>query len=85
MDGPTDCHTEWSYFKREKQTSYINAYICYLEKCYRWSYLQNRNRDADVESRYMDIKGKEGGRKNLTYCLYWHMDTIHTMYKIDSS
>ena len=49
MDGPTDCHTEWSYFKREKQTSYINAYMCYLEKCYRWSYLQNRNRDADVE------------------------------------
>ena len=32
-----------------------------LEKWYKWSYLQNRNSDTDVENKRMDIKeGKEG-------------------------
>ena len=35
-----------------------------LEKCCRWSYLQNRNGDTDVENKYLDTKGKRGGGMN---------------------
>ena len=31
-DGPRDCHTERSKLEREKQISYINAYMWNLEK-----------------------------------------------------
>ena len=27
VDGPRDCHTEWSQSEREKQISYINTYL----------------------------------------------------------
>ena len=30
-----------------------------LEKCYRWIYLQSKNRDTDIENKPMDTK--EGG------------------------
>ena len=37
----------------------MHIYILNLEKWYR-SYLQNRNRDTDIENKYMDTKrGKE--------------------------
>ena len=49
---PRDCRSEWSKLEREKQISYINTYMWNLgEKWYRWSYLQNRNRDTDVENK----------------------------------
>ena len=57
MDGPRDCHTEWSKSEREKQLSYINAYMWNLEELYRWTSLQDRNRDTDVEKKRMDTKG----------------------------
>ena len=47
MNEPRVCHTEWSNSEREKQISYISSYIWNLEKCYWWTYLQDR-RDADV-------------------------------------
>ena len=31
VNGPRDCHTEWSKSERGKQISYINAYIRNLE------------------------------------------------------
>ena len=31
VDGSRDCHTEWSKSEREKQISYINAYMWNLE------------------------------------------------------
>ena len=31
VDGPRDCHTEWSKSEREKQISYINVYMWNLE------------------------------------------------------
>ena len=37
VDGPRDCHTEWSKLEREKQISYINAYMWKLEKWHRWT------------------------------------------------
>ena len=52
MDGPRVCHTEWNKSEREKQMSYINALMWNLEKRYRWSYLQNRNRDTDIKNKH---------------------------------
>ena len=61
VDGPRDCHTEWSKSERGKQISYINTYMWNLEKWYRWTGLQRRNRDTDVENKHMDTKvGKWG-------------------------
>ena len=46
-----------------------------LEKTYRLSYLQSRNRDTDVENKCMDTKGEAGGvggtgRLGLTHTHY---------------
>ena len=41
--------------------SYINAYMWNLEKWYRWTGLQGRNRDTDVLNKRMDTKGGKGG------------------------
>ena len=82
VDGPRDCHTEWSKSEREKQILHINTYMWTLEKCYRWSYWQSRNRDTDVENKRMDTKGEKGGWDELGDW-DWHVYTIDTMYKID--
>ena len=52
-----------------------------LEKWYKWSYLQNRNSDTDVENKCMDIKGGKEGRDELGDW-DWHICTIDTTYKI---
>ena len=83
IDEPRDYHTEWSKPEREKQISYINAYICNLEKWYRWSYLQSRNRDTEVENKYMDTKRGKGREEDLGDW-YWHIYIIDIMYKIDN-
>ena len=57
VDGFRDCHTEWSKSEREKQISCINAYMWNLEKWYRWTGLQGRSWDTDVENKRMDTKG----------------------------
>ena len=67
VDESRDCHTEWSKSEREKQVSYINAYMWNLEKWYRWTGLQGRNWDPGVENKRMDTKaesGKGGGVMN---------------------
>ena len=38
----------------------MNAYMWNLEKWYRWSYLQNKNRDTVVEGKPMDPNGGKG-------------------------
>ena len=55
------CYTEWNKSKREKQISYINVYICNLEKWYTWTYIQGRNRDADIENGLWTQVEGEGG------------------------
>ena len=40
VDGPRDCHIDWNKLEREKQTSYVNAFMWNLEKWYRWNYLK---------------------------------------------
>ena len=61
MGGPRDCHTERSKSEREKQILYVNAYMWNLEKWYRWTYLQSRNRDTDIKNKCMDTEGDVGG------------------------
>ena len=64
MDGPRDCHTEWSKSDRERQISYDIAYMWNLKKWYKWTYLQNRNRLTDVENKLKVTKGEGGGGIN---------------------
>ena len=42
--------------QKEKKVLNINAYIWSLEKWYRGTYLQSRNRDTDEENKFMDTK-----------------------------
>ena len=48
-----------------------------LEKWYKWSYLQSRNRDTDVENKCMDTKGEWAVEQirilGLTHLHYWYM------------
>ena len=57
VDGSRDCHTEWNKSEREKQISYINAYMWNLEKWHGWTGLQGRNWDTEVEKKRRDTKG----------------------------
>ena len=47
VNGPRDCPTEWNKSKREKQIQYNITYMWNLEKRYKWTYLQSRNRGTD--------------------------------------
>ena len=49
---------------REKQKSYVNAYIQNLEKWYWWTYFQGRNRVADTENRLVGTLWEEEGGMN---------------------
>ena len=40
--------------KPEKQILYLNTHMWNLEKWYRWSYFQSRNRATDIEDKYMN-------------------------------
>ena len=58
MNGPRDCHTEWSKSDKDK---YMILLICsILKKVYKWAYLQNRNKVADVENKLIVTKGERG-------------------------
>ena len=50
--------TQYSKSEREKKILYNIAYMWNLEKLCKWSYLQSRSRDTDVETTY----GSTGGR-----------------------
>ena len=79
MDGPRDCHTEWSKSDRERQISSDIAYMWNLEKWYKWTYLQNRNRVTDVKNKLMVTKGERGGGNKLRD---WDWHIYITIYKI---
>ena len=62
--------------KSEREISHINSYMWNLEKWYRWTHLQSKNRDTDVDNKHMDTKaGKEGGKNwkigTGVYILKW--------------
>ena len=48
----------------EKRISYINAYVWNLEELYWKTYLQGRNRVADIENRLLDMEREGEGRTN---------------------
>ena len=53
--------------KGEKQITYINTYVCNLERWYRRACLQGKNRDSGVENGHGDRLGEgEGG-------MYWEI------------
>ena len=58
MDRPRDCHTDWRKSERDKQISYINAYMWNLGKWYTWYYLQSKNRDTEVQNKHLDTRGE---------------------------
>ena len=60
MNGPRDCHNEWSKSDTERQTSYNITYMWNLKNWYKWTYLQNRNRVTDVKNKLRLLGGKGG-------------------------
>ena len=85
VDGPRDCHTEWSKSEGEKQISYINASMWNLEEWYIWASLQDRNRDTDVETNVWTPREESGGGSGGWDELgdwVWHIYTY--MYSIDT-
>ena len=81
VDGPSDSHTERRKSEREKQIPYINTYMWNLEKWYRWTGLQARNRETAIEKKHMDTKVGKVGLDELGDW-DWHIYT--NMYKIDN-
>ena len=65
MDGPGDYYTKWSKSDRERQISYDITYMWELNKCYKWTYLQNGNRLTDRKQTYGYQRGKAGERDKL--------------------
>ena len=64
MDGPRDYHIKSSKSDREGQALYDATYMWNLKKWYRWTYLQNRDRLIDVESKAVVASGG-GGVKEM--------------------
>ena len=80
VDGPREGHIDWSKSEKEKQISCINTCMWNLEKQYRQSYMQSRNRDTNTEDKYMDTKfprlgGGEAGRNRWLTNTYWIINT----------
>ena len=63
MDGPRVHHIKWSKADRERQISYDITNMWNLKKLYKWTYLWNRNRFTDIESKLSVTKGEEGEDK----------------------
>ena len=61
MDGPRNCHTEWSKPDRERQISYVTTYRWNLKTDTKWTYSWNRNRLTDIENKLMVNKGVSSG------------------------
>ena len=64
--------------QKEKNISYINAYVWNLDRWYRWTYLQGKNRDTNVEdtmcqgqfpSYFTSIKFIVGKSSQVSECL----------------
>ena len=76
MRWPKYCSFSFSIIP-SKEISYINTYMSNLEKWYRWSYLQSRNRDTSIQYKCVDTKG-EGGLDKLGD---WDWHIHNTIFK----
>jgi len=63
--------------KEKKQISCINTYMWNLEKMYRWTHLQSRDRDTDKENKCVDAKGGWGTRMNREGGIDMYTDTTY--------
>ena len=75
VDERRTCYTEWNKSEKEKQVSYINAYIWNLEKWYWWTYLQGSNGDTNIK-RVVDTVGGKRGMDKLNWSI--HIATCKT-------
>ena len=55
VDETRAYYTQWSKLEREKQISYINAYIWNLERRYCWTYLQGNDGDSPWGHKDLDM------------------------------
>ena len=81
MDGPRECHTEWSKSEREKQILYINAYMWNLEKW--WNYpICKVEMETDIQNKCMNTKEECGGGEvwDKLGDWDWHIYTIDAIY-----
>ena len=60
MDGPGDCHTEWSKSDREIHIPYDIACTWNFIEGYKWIYLENRSRFTHVENK-LKVTKRGGG------------------------
>ena len=61
LDGPTDYHTKWIK-SEEKDKYHMISFICgILKKWHKRTYLQNRHRLIDIESKHMVTKEERHG------------------------
>ena len=82
VDELRACYTEWSKSEKEKQISYINAYMWNLERWYWWTYLQGGNGDTDIENRLTDTSRGRKEKVGWTERVAWKH--IHCCSKTDS-
>ena len=61
VDKPRAYYTEWSKSKREKQISYINAYLWNQERWYWWAYSQSSNR----KNKLVEKGGEDEGQGEM--------------------
>ena len=72
--------TESSKSEREKQISYVNAYVWNLERWYWWTYLQSSDGGADTENGLVSTEREGGSGLNGESSV----GTYTTVCKIDS-
>ena len=58
----------------KKQILFISTYIWNLEKWYRWTYVQGRNRDADIENFVNKGPSSQGYAFSSGYVWMWELD-----------
>ena len=58
MSGTRDYYTMGS---KIKTNIWYQLYMESEKKCYKWAYLENRNRLIDIENKLIATKGKRGG------------------------
>ena len=68
MDGPRDCHSEWSKSDREGEILYDIPYMWNLKKkkkMIQMTYLQSRKRLTDLENKFRVTREEDGKKGQL--------------------
>ena len=62
MDGPRDCHIEWSKSDRERELSHDMPYMRNLKRNDTKELIYKTKTDSDLENEFMVTGGKGGGK-----------------------